>query len=279
MRSLIASIACASAATMALAAGSVEHHVIASSVFVTDANREVSVYLPEGYADNEMLYPVLYFMHGAGGTNRRVFQNWFDRDVERMVASGEADPLIVVAPHLLDSDFVVTAASIPHQHVFDEVIPFVESTYRIDGRRERRGIGGYSKGGNEAVLFSLLRSDVFSVVGLFAPATWVGPRHDEAVARHDDSRYPLDFWTWYGTNDQFISVATFEKFIGFLEDHELSHVEHVTSGNHGPGHPETDLLLQFVSPRIGGPAPPPTAVDPSGKLATSWAALRSSVAK
>ena len=34
-----------------------------------DQNRNYTIYLPEGYYQSDEEYPVIYFLHGFGGTN------------------------------------------------------------------------------------------------------------------------------------------------------------------------------------------------------------------
>ncbi len=55
------------------AEGRVEHHLIHSKILAEAgeiADRELSIYLPGGYAGSDRKYPVLYLLHGYSGTKR-----------------------------------------------------------------------------------------------------------------------------------------------------------------------------------------------------------------
>ena len=41
-------------------------------------NRNYTIYLPEGYYESDMEYPVVYFLHGFGGTKWRRFIRIFE---------------------------------------------------------------------------------------------------------------------------------------------------------------------------------------------------------
>ena len=66
----------------AFGGGRVEHHNIRSEVMAAVGDipeRELSVYLPEGYDISGGAYPVLYLLHGGWGTNsanNRLFFWW-----------------------------------------------------------------------------------------------------------------------------------------------------------------------------------------------------------
>ncbi len=62
-------------------------------------NRDVVVYTPPGYEASSDRYPVLYLLHGAGGTQT----TWTERGrahviLDNMIADGALAPLVVVMP-------------------------------------------------------------------------------------------------------------------------------------------------------------------------------------
>jgi predicted peptidase len=269
---------CLAVGIEALAASTLEYRLVDSNVLVNAPNpREVTVYLPDGYADSDMLYPVAYFMHGTGVDNRRPFDGFYDGAADRVIASGDAHPLIIVAPHL-PRWVLFGQEPVPQESwIVDEVMPFIEAAYRVDRRRERRAVMGQSSGGNTAVHFALKYDELFSVVGLLAPALFVSGLPDPTADGHDDARFPLDIWMWYGTNDFVVGPPAYAEFVDFLDSHELAHTDHVTGGDHFPGRTEAELMLTYVSDGLGPPSLVPTAVSTRGKLSTTWASMKSNM--
>src|SRR5439155_23228076 len=57
-----------------------------------------SVYLPAGYEGGSRRYPVLYMLHGLGGSHND-WQRWGLFDVaSQLIENGQVPPLIIVAP-------------------------------------------------------------------------------------------------------------------------------------------------------------------------------------
>ncbi len=177
--------------------------------------------------------------------------------------------------HLVNAEQIRFDISPQESHILDEVIPFVEGMYRVDRRRERRAITGWSKGGGEAFLLGLKHDDMFSVVGLLAPLLGINKNHDQSVESHDAARYPLELWMWYSTADPVLPLASFEAGVAFMEDHQLAPTVRVTAGAHFPTLVDRELLLTFASDHLGPPVVSPTSVSPAGKLSAGWAALKS----
>ena len=87
--------------------GSVEHikvhgAALEGNLEADSPDRDVTVYLPPGYAaDRSRRYPVVYLLHGYGGTD----STWTGRlaslpDIaDRLVAAGRLNELIVVMPN------------------------------------------------------------------------------------------------------------------------------------------------------------------------------------
>ena len=58
-------------------------------------NRNYTIYLPEGYYESDAEYPVVYFLHGFGGTNNSY--NAFHSSLNSMMANGSIMEMIVVS--------------------------------------------------------------------------------------------------------------------------------------------------------------------------------------
>src|SRR5262245_45451142 len=122
-------------------------------------DRKVVVYTPPGYEQSTNRYPILYLLHGAGGDET----TWTARGqahviLDNLIADGKLKPLVVAMP------FGFAAARAPGagrgdaaenkmqregftRDFLEDVIPFVESTLRVQADRDHRAIAGLSLGG------------------------------------------------------------------------------------------------------------------------------------
>lgn len=138
--------------------------------------RDVSVYLPAGYADDDARrYPVVYFLHGFTDSEA----NWFGRSgdhwihlpsvLDRAFAESGAVPMIVVMPNAFTTfEGSYYTASITNgdweTFVADELVAEIDRRYRTLASRSGRGLAGHSMGGYGAVRFGMKRPDVFSSI-------------------------------------------------------------------------------------------------------------------
>ncbi len=130
--------------------------------------RRFAVYLPESYENSpEREYPVLYLLHGGGGS-------WCDwgkvgnmaRIADRLMSAREAREMIIVMPDAGTTLMTYFNGDYWNyeDHFFREFMPFVESRYRIRSNKESRAIAGLSMGGQGSVMYGCHRPDLFSVV-------------------------------------------------------------------------------------------------------------------
>lgn len=141
--------------------------------------RRARVYTPPGMRD-DVAYPVLYLLHGIGGDEEEWARHGApDVILDNLLADGEAVPMIVVLPNGRASKDVTARDPIPRQspafalferELIDDLIPFVEKTYRVKAGRESRAIAGLSMGGGQALNFGLGNPPLFAWVGGFSPA-------------------------------------------------------------------------------------------------------------
>jgi enterochelin esterase-like enzyme len=129
-------------------------------------NMVYSIYLPPCYDATDAIYPVLYLMHGSNDDDNHWLRLGLKEYLDQRITNGEIPPLIVVLPFgnwvANENQFGVDS----WQNVFlSELMPLVESSYRIDARREARGIGGISRGGFWAFNIAFRHPDLFSTVG------------------------------------------------------------------------------------------------------------------
>ncbi|MAE30293.1 MAG: hypothetical protein CMO43_01640 [Verrucomicrobiales bacterium] len=264
----------------------VEYHMIQSS-FTEDVGYpsefELTVYLPPGYEESDDIYPLLWVHHGSAASvprkNRAMFGDYalqFERtaaiqDVaDNLLSEGKIAPMIMVGPAIPGS---VTPAfeDVWGKYFYREIVPFIQSRYRVARTREHWGDFGISKGGSDGPVLVFKRPDLFRWVGIGAGATWFNK--DQMTENYDQSKYPLDFWLWHGQNDPTVPFSTSELFEQWLIERGFDYTFVVTDGDHIDciREPAFIAALQWFSARFQEAG---TAVEAKGKLASSWAAMK-----
>ena len=123
------------------------------------------VYVPNEYRTTSIYYPVLYLLHGLGGSE----ENWSNPERGNMQAICDA----YFAEHPFEKRVVVMPdggnrwyrdslddSSKYETFFFTELIPDVESHFRISS--ENRAIAGLSMGGYGSLLYALRHPDYFT---------------------------------------------------------------------------------------------------------------------
>lgn len=140
--------------------------------------RPVLVYLPPGYDDSDQRYPVVYVTMGYTGHigmwfNRTPFRQPYPELLDAMFAEGDVPPAIVVfvdswtrygGSQCLDSP----GTGQYNSYLCEEIVPWVDTTYRTIADRDHRAITGKSSGGYTAMVTPLLRPDVFGALATHA---------------------------------------------------------------------------------------------------------------
>jgi enterochelin esterase family protein len=140
--------------------------------------RSAVIYTPPGYAGGTQKYPVLYLLHGSGGTELA----WVDEGainvmLDNLIADRKAVPMIVVMP-FGHSESSVRPGNDPTytgrdqakfaKELFDELIPMIERDYRVAAGPDRRAIAGFSMGGVQARQIGLAHPELFRSIGTFS---------------------------------------------------------------------------------------------------------------
>ena len=145
------------------ATGKVEYKTMPSKILNED--REYSVYLPKSYSTNpEKKYPVLYLLHGGGGSHT----DWpklanLEGVANQVIDANEACEMIIVCPEAGKTfmNYFNNPDWRYEDYFFEEMIPYIESTYRVIGDKEHRAIAGLSMGGQGTVVYASHHPDLF----------------------------------------------------------------------------------------------------------------------
>jgi endo-1,4-beta-xylanase len=131
-----------------------EHHVLHSAALGWDVG--YVVWKPANY-DPTRKYPVIYFLHGASGTesaDAAGFSGWVAKGIEK----GMLPPVLVVFPNGGMSGY----RGAVEKMIVEELIPLIDRTYPTLARPESRAVVGFSMGGAGAVRLAVLHPELFT---------------------------------------------------------------------------------------------------------------------
>src|SRR5271166_3100037 len=75
--------------------------LVSESIYSSALGREMPyvIYLPDGYRNNDLRYPVLYLLHGAGGDEQaRPNLGHIKQKADDLIDEGTIPPAIIVMP-------------------------------------------------------------------------------------------------------------------------------------------------------------------------------------
>lgn len=197
-----------------------------------DRVRRMHVYTPPGYERGEGTFPVLYLLHGAGDSDdawttigRASFM------LDNLIAAAKAKPMIVVMPagHAGPFRFGGTGPDDFAKDFTGDLMPYIESHYRVKTDRASRAMAGLSMGGGQTLNIGVPNLDKFAYLGVFSSGVFGIVPNPNAPARQGPSfeeqhQKILDdaalkeglklFWFATGKNDFLVetSRATVEMF-------------------------------------------------------------------
>ena len=216
--------------------------------------RRMMVYLPPGYEQGRQRYPVFYLLHGSGGDETVWLEQGRAAQVlDNLIASGRAEPMIVVMPNgNVDekaassmSDLGNVQPTFAHKNwmdgtfeqSFNDIVNWVDKNYRTRDAKRYRAIAGLSMGGYHSLYISANQPDDFAYVGLFSPAI---SRMDQGKCKiYDDletkliaqfKQRPRLYWIGIGKNDfLYKDNADFRKL---LDKKRLRYTYHESGAGH-----------------------------------------------
>ena len=178
------------------------------------ATNNAIVYLPPGYMRNrDKSYPVFYLISGTTDTEEVYYKvGRVNYIMDNLLAEGAAKEMIIVLPYgnpykLLPAK--ADAAGVPQtrfggdvfsKDLTDDLMPYVESHYRTMNDRDHRGIGGFSRGGNQGLSCGLRNLDKFSYLCSYSSFTMTDIPGVYDNAADTNAKLHL-FWLGVGTDD------------------------------------------------------------------------------
>ncbi len=159
--------------------------------------RKFYIYCPPGY-ENDMnkKYPVLYLQHGGGEDETGwVRQGDVDIILDNLIAVGKAVPMLIVMENsnavkpgetgggmmmggTPGSNEWMSGPSTFKEVLINDLIPFVDKTFRTISDREHRAMAGLSMGGFLTVNTVFEHPETFAYIGAFSGGMRISPDDD-----------------------------------------------------------------------------------------------------
>ncbi len=203
--------------------------------------RRVFVYTPPGYDAGDADYPTLYLLHGAGDNESLWSQlGRADLILDNLIAIGQAKPMLVVMPN---------GHPVPYgEHrrepgrntdqfrddLVKDLLPFIESRYRVRTDRLGRAVVGLSMGGGQALHVGLGRTDLFSQVGAFSAAVSDPPSNPAIqafIADPEKSNQEVRL-LWIAIGEDDFLLERNRKFTTYLKEKGIDFFYAETVGDH-----------------------------------------------
>jgi S-formylglutathione hydrolase FrmB len=140
-----------------------------------NTRRSIKVLLPPGYAESRKSYPVVYFLHNIGWSPDKMFQEGHAvKLLERGFARGIVKEFIFVV-----ADYTTPTTGSIYENspvsgrwldfTVDELVPFIDKSFRTLAHRDSRAVVGDFFGGRGALKLAMSHADVFGVAYALHP--------------------------------------------------------------------------------------------------------------
>jgi len=158
----------------------------------TDSMRRAFVYTPSGYYQNpDRRYPALYLQHGWGENEYGWgVQGCANLIMDNLIAEDKTKPFIIVMIYGMTNEIRFGGLRNfdigPFETVLvQELIPFIDASFRTLSNQPNRAMAGLSMGGMETKTITLRNLDTFSHIGLFSGGS-IGPDDISDMAAFKD---------------------------------------------------------------------------------------------
>src|ERR1022692_3792225 len=244
--------------------------------------RRMRVYTPPGYSAGRK-YPVVYLLHGIGGTDTEWTQSCHANNViDNLLAEGKIQPMVVVFPDgnssRIVADLEAAAAGrggagggapagalaagagrggrggmnmdawlTPFENdLLKDIIPYIDSHYSVYTDRDHRALAGLSMGGGQTLNIGLVHPETFAYVGGFSSAPDTRQPPSALVPDPSVPKQLKLVWLACGNKDGLIRIS--HAVHQYLKENGVPHIWHVDGNAHDT--PEWDNNLYLFSQHI-----------------------------
>ena len=234
--------------------GSLEYvHYYSNAIGTTN---NAVVYLPPGYhQDFQKKYPVFYLISGTTDTEETYSKvGRVNYILDNLLADGNAKEMIVVmpygnpmklkqqgAPTTVEGATTKERSDAPaaqmrfggdpfSRDLIGDLMPYIEKNYRTINNADHRAIGGFSRGGNQALFNGLTNLDKFAYLCSYSSftSTDIPNVYDNAAETNKKIRL---FWLGVGTDDFLYGNA--RDYMEFLDSKGIKSVKELTHDKYG----------------------------------------------
>jgi enterochelin esterase-like enzyme len=156
-------------------------------------DRKYAIYLPPDYETSQRSYPVLYLLHGSGDDQSGWIQFGEVKNItDKAIQEGKCTAMIIVMPDGNTGQrgyFNSPKGDWNYEDFFfQEMMPYMEKTYRTRPDKRYRAISGLSMGGGGTFMYALHHPELFSSACPLSAS--VGPISMEEASTRWEKQYP-----------------------------------------------------------------------------------------
>ena len=232
----------------------IPHGAVAAVTYYSSALkrfRRMQVYTPPGYEKGQETYPVFYLLHGASDSDA----SWSTVGraaviMDNLIAEKKAKPMLVVMPAGHTGPFA-SGGPRPAVDEFTEdflkdIMPYIESHYRVGTKREDRALAGLSMGGGQTLNIGIPNLEKFAYLGVFSSGIFgingggrsgnspQGPAFEEKNKANLDNAQVKEGLKlfWFSTGKEDFLVETSRATVELFKKHQFNVVYQETEGAH-----------------------------------------------
>lgn len=141
---------------------------------VTQNQECCMVYTPPCYDKTEKEYPVLYLQHGFGENEKSwIFHGKVHHIMDALLEENRAVPMLIVMANGMIAEKALNGEETLCYEKFEpflleDLMPFIESKYRVKKERDSRAMAGLSLGSIQTSRIVFKHQELFSYAGLFS---------------------------------------------------------------------------------------------------------------
>jgi predicted alpha/beta superfamily hydrolase len=262
------------AAVESTSAARLHKHEKFRSQFLSN-ERDLVVYLPPEYAQDERRgFPIFYLHDGQnlfdGSTSYIPGMDWrVDETADALIEAHTVEPMIIVGIYNTGEQRIEEYTPTPDPRLgggradlygrmlVEEVMPFINSRYRVLDDPMHTGTGGSSLGGLVSLYLGLINPHVFGKVAALSPSVWWNNKGILRLASEVTPKPRLKIWLDIGTRESPTAVADTKQLRDVLIDRGWSlesdlHFCEVRGGRHNEAHwaKRVGPMLEYLFPAI-----------------------------
>ena len=208
------------------------------------ATNNAIVYLPPSYnmIDTQKRYPVFYLISGTTDTEEVYYKvGRVNYILDNLLADHQAQEMIVVLPYGNPAKLLAVprpqgtpqtrfGGDVFSKDLVEDLMPYIEKNYHTINNAEHRAIGGFSRGGNQALFNGLTNLDKFSYLCSYSSftSTDIPDIYDNAA---DTNKKINLFWLGVGTDDFLYGNA--RDYMQYLDQKGIRSVKEFTTDKFG----------------------------------------------